>query len=102
MFVRFVLALVLAVTIASPGFAGGIDLIKQGEAAAAAGDQDGALRAYTEAIGSQDLDTSQLALAYRRRAGVFGYLGENIKGIADYSKSLELNPNSGYAYSLRG
>jgi tetratricopeptide (TPR) repeat protein len=97
-----VLAVMLAIAIASPSLAGGLDLMAGAEAAAKAGDHDGALRRYTEAIAASDLNASQLALAYYKRGGVYGYLGENIKGIQDYSKSLELNPNFGYALSLRG
>ena len=97
-----VVALVFVVASASLSLGGGTELVQQGQAAEKAGDHDGALRAYTEAVKAKDLNASQLAFAYYRRASVYGYLGENVKGIADFSKSLGLNPKFGYAYSLRG
>lgn len=97
-----VFAIVLAVASASASLAGGVDLMNKGEAAAKAAKYDEALQAYAEAIKANDLNPSQLALVYYKRASVLGYLGENIKGIEDFSKSLELNPKLGYAYSLRG
>jgi len=96
------IAVVLALACAALGLGGGVDLMNQAEAEAKAGNHDAALRTYTEAVKATDLSKAQLAHAYYKRGGVYGYLGENIKGIADYSKSLELNPNFGYALSLRG
>src|SRR5689334_3750272 len=90
-----IFALVLALAGAALGLGGGVDLMNQAEAEAKAGNHDAALRTYAEAIKAPDLSKAQLAHAYYKRGGVYGYLGENIKGIADYSKSLELNPNFG-------
>src|SRR5438552_6713870 len=97
-----VIAVIFLFAAASQVAAGGADLLNKADAAAKAGDYDAALREYSEAIKAGDLNSSQLALAYYKRAGVLGYLGDNIKGIEDYSRSLELNPKFGYAYSLRG
>jgi tetratricopeptide (TPR) repeat protein len=97
-----IIALVLAFACASFGLAGGVDLIGKADAEAKAGNHDAALRIYTEAIKATDLTKAQLAHAYYKRGGVHGYLGENVKGIADYSDSLKHNPNFGYALSLRG
>ena len=97
-----IIALTLALACAAFGLGGGVDLMNQAEAEAKAGNHDAALRTYTEAVKATDLSKAQLAHAYYKRGGVYGNLGENIKGIADYSKSLELNPNFGYALSLRG
>lgn len=90
------------VTFVSPAAAGGLDAVKQGQAAERAGNRNEALRAYTEAIQAGDLTGTQLAFAYYRRGSVRGFLGDNVNGIADYSKSLELNPKLGAAWSLRG
>src|SRR4029453_7489381 len=89
------ITVVLALACAALGLGGGVDLMNQAEAKA--GNHDAALRTYTEAVKATDLSKAQLAHAYYKRGGVYGYLGENIKGIADFSKSLELNPNFGYA-----
>lgn len=82
--------------------AGGLDLIKKGQAAETAGNRNEALQAYTEAIQAGDLTGVQLAFAYYRRGGVKGALGDNVSGIEDFSKAIELNPRLGGAYSLRG
>jgi len=102
-FVLGILSAALAVlVIAVPTFAGGLDLINKGQAAEKAGNSNEALHAYTGAIQSGDLTGAQIAFAYYRRGGVNGFLGDNISGIADFSKAIELNPRLGGAYSLRG
>jgi len=78
-----------------------LDLLRTGQAAESTGNRNDALRAYTEAI-QAGLAEPELAFAYYRRGSVKGYLGDNISGIDDFSKSIRLNPRLGAAYSLRG
>jgi tetratricopeptide (TPR) repeat protein len=86
-----------------PGLPGaGVDLIKKGQAAEQAGKMNEALQAYSEAILAGDLTGPQRAYAYYRKGGIKGFLGENISGIDDFTRSIELNPKLGSAYSLRG
>lgn len=88
--------------ITAPSWAAGLDLIKKGQAAHKAGDQNEALEAYSQAIKAGDLTNAQLALAYHERGGVKGFLGDNVGGIADYTKAIELTPADGPSLSLRG
>jgi tetratricopeptide (TPR) repeat protein len=87
---------------AVPCWASGLDLIKKGQAAEQAGKQNEALLAYSQAIQAGDLTKGQLAFAYHSRGGIKGFLGDNVDGIADYSKAIELVPAYGPARSLRG
>ena len=92
----------IAITIAASAWAGGNDLIKKGRAAQKAGRNNAALEAYTQATQATDLTKAGRAYAFYRRGSVWGFLGENIKGINDFSKSIELDPKNGSAHSLRG
>lgn len=91
-----------AVLIAVPCMAGGLDLIKKGQEDEKAGNRNAALEAYSQAIRAGDLTAAHLSFAYFKRGSVHGFLGNNINGIGDFSKSIELNPKFGAAYSLRG
>jgi tetratricopeptide (TPR) repeat protein len=95
-------AILLTLAIAAPSRSGGLDLIKKGQEAEKTGNSNAALEAYTQAIQAGDLTDTQLAFAYYRRGAVHGFLGNNINGIDDFSKSIQLNPRFGYAFSLRG
>lgn len=94
---------VLAIlVIAIPCWGGGLDLIKKGQAAERADNRNEALEAYSQAIQAGDLTGAQLSFAYYRRGSIHGFLGNNVNGISDFSRSIELNPRFGSAYSLRG
>lgn len=95
-------ALLIAISAGASALAGGSDLLKKGQVAHSAGRHNEALEAYTQATHASDLTRKGHAYAYYRRGSIRGYLGENIKGINDFSKSIELNPKNGSAYSLRG
>jgi tetratricopeptide (TPR) repeat protein len=95
------MATLAALAFALPCWAGGVDFIKQGQEAEKAGNRNAALEAYTQAIKAGDLTAEQLSLVYRRRGSIHGYLGNNINGIDDFSRSIEHRPRGG-AYSLRG
>lgn len=87
---------------AHASWAGGLEMIKAGQIAEDEGRHGAALTAYKNAIAAGDLTKNQLAGAYSRMAGIKGFLGENVSGIEDYSKAIELNPQMGSAFSLRG
>lgn len=99
---RIVAAGLAALCFAMPSLGGGLDFVKKGQVAEQAGNRNEALEAYTQAIKAGDLTPKQLAFAYYRRGGVHGALGNNISGIEDFSKSVEMNPRLGSAFSLRG
>jgi tetratricopeptide (TPR) repeat protein len=95
--------IVLAVAVAAvPCWGGGLDLIKKGQEAEKASKWNAALEAYRDAIKAGDLTAGQLSFVYYRRGSIHGFLGNNVNGIDDFSKSVELNPKQGAAYSLRG
>jgi tetratricopeptide (TPR) repeat protein len=93
---------VLLLGLAGPSWATGLELIIEGREAELAGRREAALTAYAEAAKAADLSNPQKAYAYTRMGSLRGYLGENVKGISDYSKAIELDPKLGRAYSLRG
>ncbi|HEY6874399.1 MAG TPA: tetratricopeptide repeat protein [Geobacteraceae bacterium] len=100
--IQYVVAALFLLVVAMPSWGGGLDLIKKGQAAEQDGNQNAALVAYTQAIQAGDLAGAELAFAYYRRGGVKGFLGDNISGIEDFSKSIQLNPKHGPSFSLRG
>jgi tetratricopeptide (TPR) repeat protein len=75
--------------------------LERGQAAERAGQRQAALEAYTDAIMSGDLTPAQRAFAHYRRGGIHGFLGNNVDGIAEYTRALELDPKLGGAFSLR-
>ena len=93
---------VLALGLAAPCWATGLELIIEGREAELAGRREAALTAYGKATGAGDLSGPQKAYAHSRMGSIRGYLGENTKAITDYSKAIELDPKLGRAYSLRG
>lgn len=97
-----VVAGLMAMLIAMPCWANGLDLAKTGQEAEKAGNRNAALQAYGQAIQAGDLTGAQLSFVYYRRGSIHGFLGNNVSGIDDFSKSIELNPQRGAAYSLRG
>lgn len=101
-YLNSIIAGLAVVLIAVPCLAGGVDLIRKGQEAEKAGNRNAALEDYGRAIRDGDLTGAQLSFAYFRRGSVHGFLGNNINGIDDFSKSIELNPKYGPAYSLRG
>jgi tetratricopeptide (TPR) repeat protein len=55
-----------------------------------------AVALWTRAIDSGQFGTDQLVAAHGNRAASYYKLGKNLDALADYSRSLELAPNSGY------
>ena len=87
---------------ALPCWGGGLDLYADARAAERAGKLTQAVDLYSRAMQVGDLSTLQLADIYYRRGSLRAYFGENNPGLGDFSKSIELNPDLGQAYSLRG
>ena len=99
---RSLAALLFLVASAHLASAGGADYLAAGKAAREAGKPNAAVEAFTQAIKAGDLSQDDLASAYRLRGGAWGFLGENTKGIADFTAALKLDPNMGAALTLRG
>jgi len=102
-FLAMAMLVVISTTFAAPpSSAQGVDLLKQALETEKAGNKTAALGLYTSAIQAGDLTRAQLALAYYRKGGIRGALGDNSLGIEDFSRSIEHNPAYGEALSLRG
>lgn len=84
------------------GCSGGLNDIKAGNAAAARGDYDKAIRLYTEAIESGKLSQENLSIAYYNRGLARRKKGDYDKAIADFTKAIEINPNDADSYQFRG
>lgn len=87
----------------------GLDAHRRGELAEA-------LKLYTQAIDSEELDPQSLALTYNNRAAVWADEGDVLliqgdkkrakksfdQAMADYAKAIEVNPTWGMLYTNRG
>jgi tetratricopeptide (TPR) repeat protein len=93
---------IAACAVAVQCWASGLDSLKSAQDAEKAGDHKAALAAYGQAIKAGDLTPPQLSFVYYRSGAVNGYLGDNRRGIEDFTKSLELDPKRGTAYGMRG
>ena len=62
---------------------------------------DDAITYYTEVI-SLDSDHSIIPQAYHNRGNAYYFKGEYDRAIADYDKTIELNPNEAQTYYNRG
>jgi tetratricopeptide (TPR) repeat protein len=51
---------------------------------------------------ADDPSPIQRARDHYSRGSIAGFLGENEKGVAEFSGCIALDPRNGYAYSLRG
>jgi tetratricopeptide (TPR) repeat protein len=99
--VKAALAFLLLV-LAAPCWGLGLERVIEGREAELAGRREAALTAYGEATQAADLSGPQKAWVYSRMGSIRGYLGENVRAIADFSKAIELDRKLGRAFSLRG
>jgi len=74
------------------------DYLEKGNRAAIAGDADGAIAAYSEAIRLN----GRFLQAYIRRGFIYGSKGNVDLAFQDFNKALLINPNAAEAYFLRG
>ena len=63
---------------------------------------DDAIEYYTEIIQMEPTDTTIVSMAYYNRASAYVEKNEEDLAIKDYTKNIELNPNSANAYHDRG
>lgn len=99
---RIVVLAVLLALPALPAGAGGRDDFRAGEEARRVLNIEEALRLYSLAIQSGDLTDQELATAHYRRGLVRGGAGLNGAAIEDFSATIRIDRNHGYAHSLRG
>ena len=67
-----------------------------------AGNYDGAIKLYNEALSSGELSSTDTAIAYTNRGLAYGQKGKTDLAIADYDQALAVNPNYARAYYHRG
>jgi tetratricopeptide (TPR) repeat protein len=97
-----ILSLSLMVCVTSPGWAGGLDDINAGLAAASGGNYDEAIRLFTKGIASGELSGENLSKVYNNRGDAWVKKGDSDKAIADYTKAIEIMPKDAAAYGNRG
>lgn len=92
-----------------PVRADGLDEVRAGNAAFAAGRYEAAVEAFTRGILAGDLDPQALAITLNNRGVARGELGDFDRAIADYAQALRLQPgdattrkNQRIAYVRRG
>ncbi len=94
-----VLAMSLLAWLAGTVLAGGLDDIRNGNAAFREGRYEQAVEFFTSAIVSGELDIEALAIAYNNRGVAHDQLGDYDRAVADYQEALSLKPDD--AMSLR-
>ncbi len=87
-----VLAMLLLSWTAGMAPAGGLDDIRNGNAAFREGRYEQAVEFFTAAIVSGELDVEALAIAYNNRGVAHDQLGDYDRAVADYREALSLKP----------
>ncbi len=88
-----VLAMLALVWLAGAVRAGGLDEIRNGNAAFREGRYEQAVELFTTAIVSGELDVEALAIAYNNRGVAYDQLGDYDRAVADYQEALSLKPD---------
>lgn len=98
-----------ALYLCTPALAGGKEDIMAGNQAAMAGKFKTAIKHYTKAIASGQLDNKNLAVAHANRGSANGDLGRRRKAMADFAQAIKLDPgfaevyyNRSFAYEKSG
>jgi tetratricopeptide (TPR) repeat protein len=97
-----ILSVSLMACLTSPAWAGGLDDANIGMAALRQQNYDEAIRLFTNAIASGELSQKQLSSVYPLRGLAWSNKKDYDKAIADYTKGIEINPQSAEAYGGRG
>jgi tetratricopeptide (TPR) repeat protein len=97
-----ILSLSLTVCLTSPAWATGLGDFNAGLTAVSEGNYDEAIRLCTKAIASGELSREELSLVYELRGVAWYQKKDYDKAIADYTKAIEINPQSAEAYYNRG
>ena len=92
-----VLAMLVLSWLAGAALAGGLDDIRNGNAAYREGRYEQAVEFFTTAIVSGELDVEALAIAYNNRGVAYDQLGDYDRAVADYQEALSLKPDDAMA-----
>lgn len=87
---------------APPAWANAASLVNKGLAAHRDGELEEAMKLYTRAIDSGELNIPSLAMAYNNRAALWADLGKLKKSLKDYELALELESTNPLFYTNRG
>lgn len=87
------LAMLVLAWLAGAVRAGGLDDIRNGNAAFREGRYEQAVELFTTAIVSGELDVEALAIAYNNRGVAYDQLGDYDRAVADYQEALSLKPD---------
>ncbi len=88
-----VLAMLFLSWVTVTALAGGLDDIRNGNAAYREGRYEQAVEFFTSAIVSGELDVEALAIAYNNRGVAYDQLGDYDRAVADYQEALSLKPD---------
>ncbi len=88
-----ILAMLVLAWLAGAVRAGGLDDIRNGNAAFREGRYEQAVELFTTAIVSGELDVEALAVAYNNRGVAYDQLGDYDRAVADYQEALSLKPD---------
>ena len=92
-----VLAMLFLSWVTVTALAGGLDDIRNGNAAYREGRYEQAVEFFTSAIVSGELDVEALAIAYNNRGVAYDQLGDYDRAVADYQEALSLKPDDAMA-----
>jgi tetratricopeptide (TPR) repeat protein len=84
------------------GWSGGFDEFDKGISAQKKGDYDEAIKYYTKAAASEDLNKWVQSLVYINRGILYGIKEDYDCAMADFNKAIELDPHNSAAYNNRG
>ncbi len=99
---RIVWALLLCGAVTGAACAAGYDDFARGVTALARDDTDGAIAAFTAALGDGDLSAALMPQAYRGRARAYMAKGRCADALADMDAALKLKPGEGDLVAQHG
>ena len=97
LFIGF-LSLYLIVSVTTGVWAGAMDDYEAAKVALNQGNNDEAIRLYTQSIDSGELPSEKLTIAYNNRGFAWRGKGDYTLAIADYTKAIKIDPNYAEAY----
>lgn len=90
--------LVVAICLAGPAWAGGLQLAKQGLAAQQTGDWRKAIELYSQALAAGDLDKRSKAFVLGLRANAHGATGDHDDALTDLAAAMDVDPGQPAPY----
>ncbi len=90
--------LAIAIAVAAPARAGGLQLAKEGVAAQQAGDWSRAIELYSQSLAAGDLSAKNRAEVLGLRANAYGAMGDDDRALVDFAVAMDLVPGEPAPY----